>query len=161
MTIISIIAAVSQNGIIGKDNKMPWHIKEDMELFKACTLNKPVIMGRKTHESIGQKLPGRLNIVISRDSYYKPLHHAVKVYTSLDEAIKAQTSYEEVFVIGGGQLYTEALPVASKIYLTRVLKTFEGDVSFPIIPMTEWNIVSTRLSNDSVLWYEFQILERK
>ena len=161
MANISIIVAESQNRIIGINNKMLWYIPEDLAWFRTHTLNKPVIMGRRTHESIGRKLPGRLNIVISRNKDYKPLHPTVLVYASLEEAISRHSNYEELFVIGGGQLYAEALPIAQKIYLTRVLKTFEGDTYFPEIDEEEWNTLDTRLSDDKNLWYEFKILERK
>jgi len=161
MTIISIIAAVSSNNVIGKDNKLPWYIPEDLEWFKSNTLGKPVIMGRKTHESIGKKLPGRLNIVISNNKGYRPLHNMVKTYSSLAEAIQAHQDFEELVIIGGEQIYREALPLASKIYLTSVYKHVEGDAFFPEIDMCQWNIVERKMAMYFSYTYEFQILERK
>jgi dihydrofolate reductase len=161
MAIISIIAAVSRNNVIGKDNKLPWYIPEDLEWFKSNTLGKPVIMGRKTHESIGKKLPGRLNIVISRNENYKPLHGMIKVYGTVDEAVEAHKSCDELVIIGGEQIYKEALPLASKIYLTNIHKDVEGDAFFPELDLYSWNIVSRKTSVYLEYMYEFQILEKK
>ena len=161
MAIISIIAAVASNGVIGKDNKLPWYIPEDLEWFKQNTLGKPVAMGRKTHESIGKKLPGRMNMVISKNKNYKPLHNLVKVYGSLEEAISANAQQDEIVIIGGEQIYREALPVASKIYLTSVLKDVDGDAYFPEFDICSWNVTSRRMSIYHNYVYEFQILEKK
>lgn len=161
MTIVSIIVAVSRNNVIGKDNKLPWHIPEDMEWFRANTLGKPVIMGRKTHESIGKKLPGRLNIVITKNKDYRPLHNMVKVFCSLEEALKFLNNYEEIVIIGGEQLYREALPIVSKIYLTNILKDIQGDAYFPEFDIYSWNVISSRMSMYYDYTYEFKILEKK
>ena len=160
MTNISIVIAVSQNGVIGNIGKIPWHIPEDLKHFKALTINKTIIMGRKTHESIGAKLPRRLNIVISRNAEYCPADPSVLVYKSLSEAIKDHAECGELFVIGGGQLCVEALPIANKIYLTKVLHDFHGDVVFPKLG-AEWLLIDCRLSQDDNFCYEFQTLERQ
>lgn len=160
MAIVSIIVAVASNGVIGKDNKLPWYIPEDLEWFKQNTLGKPVIMGRKTHESIGKKLPGRLNIVVSKNKDYRPLHNLVKVYGSLEEAININVQQDEIVVIGGEQLYREALPIANKIYLTSIHKVIEGDTFFPELEDGAWKIISKKMSSSLDYIYEFQVLER-
>ncbi len=131
MSKVSLIVALSENLVIGKDNKLPWHISEDLKRFKEVTKGHPVIMGRKTFESIGRPLPGRLNIVITRNSGWK--QEGVEVVSSLDEAIKLakQKDTEEIFVIGGGQIFEEAIKLADKLYLTIVHENIEGDTYFP------------------------------
>jgi len=134
MTKISLIVATAENNVIGMDNKMPWHIPADFKHFKAITLGKPCIMGRKTYESIldqlGKPLPGRESIVISRGGY---THEGCTSASSVEEAIekaKAITD-DEIMVIGGAQIYALTLPVADRIYLTRVHQSPEGDAFFP------------------------------
>lgn len=131
---LSLIVATAENNVIGKDNKMPWHIPEDFKHFKEITMGKPCIMGRKTYESIldqlGKPLPGRTSIVISRTGY---THEGCISASSLEEAIekaRAETD-EEIMVIGGAQIYKLALPLADRIYLTRVHQAPEGDAFFP------------------------------
>jgi dihydrofolate reductase len=159
---LSIIIAVSQNGVIGFGGKIPWHIPEDLKWFKLHTINKTIIMGRKTHESIGRKLSGRLNIVISRNENYLPLDNSVLVYTKLSEALKEHADFSnELFVIGGSQLYVEALPVANKIYLTKIFDDFVGDVFFPQLDPNDWKLKETTPSKDENYSYEFCIYERK
>lgn len=160
MTKISIIVAMSDNRAIGKDNKLPWYIPEDLEWFRENTVGKPVIMGRKTHESIGKKLPGRLNIVVSKDKNYIPLNNQVKVVTSLKEAVDLCASYEEIFVIGGEKIYKEAINIADKIYITRIEIVINGDVYFPEWDSKLWQTTSSRMSGDRNYIYEFQVLER-
>ena len=135
---LSLIAAISENNVIGKDNKLPWHIPEDLQRFHKITTGHPIIMGRKTYDSIGRPLPGRLNIVITRDSSYK--NEAIKIVHSLDEAINIATQHEslnqssiekEIFVIGGGQVFRQAIEKADKLYLTIVHITIDGDAQFP------------------------------
>jgi len=126
---ISLIAAMAKNRIIGKDNQMPWHLPADLGHFKTVTLGKPIIMGRKTYESIGRPLPGRKNIVMSRDKDYKL--EGCETVTSLEEAIKLVEDVEEIMIIGGGFLYTECIPQADKLYLTFIDLDVEGDTQFP------------------------------
>jgi dihydrofolate reductase len=127
--IISMIAAMADNRIIGKDNKMPWHLPADFAWFKRCTLGKPVIMGRKTYESIGRPLPGRHNIVISRDASL--VIEGVSIVSSIEEAIEVAANVDEVMIIGGGSIYQACMPQANKLYLTFIDLNIEGDTQFP------------------------------
>lgn len=137
---ISMIAAMAHNRVIGKDNQMPWHLPADLKHFKAVTLGKPVIMGRKTYESIGKALPGRLNIVITRDSTYK-LDDAV-VVNSPEEALTAAGDCEEVMVIGGGNIYQTFLPRCDRLYLTFIDANIDGDTQFPdYLQQTTWHVI--------------------
>ncbi len=127
--IISMIAAMADKRIIGKDNQMPWHLPADFSWFKRCTMGKPVVMGRKTYESIGRPLPGRQNIVISRDASLRI--EGVTTVTSIDSAFEAAGDVEEVMIIGGGAIYAECLPMANKLYVTHIEAVIEGDTQFP------------------------------
>ncbi|MEG0655562.1 MAG: dihydrofolate reductase [Mucinivorans sp.] len=133
---ISIIVAVAQNGVIGCHNRLIWHISQDLQHFKALTMGHPILMGRKTYASIGRALPGRQNIVLSRNADLRidGVDHA----SSLEEALALVGKDEEVFVIGGGEIYKLAMPRASKLYLTRVYQEPEGDAFFPEIDEKEW-----------------------
>ena len=133
---ISIIVAVASNGVIGDKNSLLWHIREDMVHFRTTTSGHPVIMGRKTYDSIGRPLPKRTNVVITRDTNL--VIEGCTVVHSLEEAVSMFDSAEEVFVIGGAQIYAQALPLAERIYLTVVGKEYEGDTSFPDIDYAEW-----------------------
>ena len=128
---ISIIAAVSENGVIGKDGGLPWKISADLKRFKELTMGLPIIMGRKTFESIGRALPGRTNIVITRDLNYQAT--GCTVAGSLEQAIKKaeKTGSNEVFIIGGGEIYRAAIKIADTLYLTLVHATVSGDTFFP------------------------------
>ena len=137
---INIIAAVARNGIIGGDNSLLWHISEDLKRFKALTTGHPVIMGRKTWESLGRPLPGRTNVVISRNREFSAA--GCLTAGSLGEALKLFAPDTELFIIGGGQIYAAAMPLADKIYLTLVDADYEGDTFFPAIPTGEWTEVS-------------------
>ncbi len=129
MPIISLIAAMANNRVIGKNNDMPWHLPADLAHFKRVTMGKPVVMGRKTFESIGRPLPGRKNIIISRNPDYRVdgCEHA----TSLEEAIDMLKNEEEIMIIGGGNLYTQALQNANRLYLTFIDLDVDGDTLFP------------------------------
>jgi len=129
MPIISLIAAMAKNCVIGKDNGMPWHLPADLKHFKALTLGKPIIMGRKTYESIGRPLPGRLNIVISTNTRYTL--DGCETVTSLEEALTLVNDVEEVMIIGGGFLYAQTLSQANKLYLTLIDLEVDGDTQFP------------------------------
>lgn len=127
---ISMIAAMAHNRVIGKDNQMPWHLPNDLKHFKAVTLGKPVIMGRRTYESIGKALPGRINIVITNNADYS-LDDAI-VVNSCDAALQvAQESSAEVMIIGGGSIYQHFLPLADCLYLTFIDLEVQGDTQFP------------------------------
>ncbi len=127
--IISMIAAMADNRIIGKDNQMPWHLPADFAWFKRCTMGKPVVMGRKTYESIGRPLPGRQNIVISRDEALSI--EGVTTVTSIEQALAVSGDVDEVMIIGGGAVYAACLPMANKLYVTHIEAAIEGDTQFP------------------------------
>lgn len=127
--VISLIAAMANNRVIGKDNQMPWHLPADLGHFKTKTLGKPVIMGRKTYESIGRPLPGRRNIVITRNSSYKA--EGCEMAASLEDAIELVNEVEELMIIGGGHLYSQAMPLADRLYLTFIDLDVDGDTKFP------------------------------
>ena len=127
--IISMIAAMADNRIIGKDNQMPWHLPADFAWFKRCTMGKPVVMGRKTFESIGRPLPGRLNIVISRDASLSI--EGVTTVASIEQALEVAGEVEEVMIIGGGAIYAACLPMANKLYVTHIEAEIDGDTQFP------------------------------
>ncbi|MDO6707645.1 type 3 dihydrofolate reductase [Photobacterium sp. 1_MG-2023] len=126
---ISMVAAMAKHRVIGKDNAMPWHLPADFAWFKKVTLGKPIVMGRKTFESIGRPLPGRHNIVITRNPDYRA--EGVTVVTDLHAAQVAAGAVEELMIIGGGSVYAECLPMADALYLTLIDLTVEGDTCFP------------------------------
>ena len=137
---VSIIVAIAQNGTIGDKNSLLWHIKEDMRFFRTTTSGHAVIMGRKTFESLGSKpLPKRTNIVITRAD--RSFDGALTAH-SLDEAVAMAAGDEEIFVIGGAQIYAEALKSADRLYITRVYRDYEGDTAFPDINYSEWRLVA-------------------
>lgn len=125
------VVAVARNGVIGKDNKLPWHFKTDLQYFKRLTTGSTVIMGRKTFESIGRALPGRKNFVLSRSP--RPPAGTVQFFTSLVEAL-AQVTTPAAFVIGGAELFQETLPLIDGVYLTRIDAEYEGDTHYPELP---------------------------
>ena len=142
--LISLIAAASENGVIGKNNQLPWHLPDDFQYFKDQTLNKPIIMGRKTFESMGKPLPKRQNIVISRDEKFFSAHSPstdVFCAKTLTQAILLAGNVPEIIIIGGGVIYEQALPMADRIYLTRVHHVVEGDVFFPELDLTQWSVI--------------------
>lgn len=158
---ISIIVAMASNRVIGFNNQMPWHLSADLKKFKQITMGSPIIMGRKTYESIGRPLPGRQNVVISRSASYHP--NGCQVFNSLDSAIQAFSSYEDIFVIGGATLYQALLPKASYLYITQINKHFDGDTYFPDIDAERWRTVSREdIDNDDSVdfTYSFIKLER-
>jgi len=153
--ILSVIVAVSRNGVIGRDGDMPWHLSSDLKRFKQLTMGAPVIMGRKTQESIGKPLPGRLNIAVTRNFDWSA--DGVIRVGSLDAAIELATAHlesaepdpndpeaplaDEIFVIGGGEIYAQALAIADLLYVTHVEAEVEGDTHFPAIDPAVWEIV--------------------
>ena len=140
--VISILVAAAENNAIGKNNQLLWHLPNDLKFFKNTTWGLVVIMGRKTFESVGKPLPGRINIVITRQADWKA--EGVTAATSLKDALhKAEAAnFKEAFVIGGGEIYKEAFHQADIVYLTRVHAEFNGDTFFPAIHETEWELVS-------------------
>lgn len=134
---IAMIAAMAKNRVIGKDNKMPWHLPEELGYFKEITMGKPIVMGRNTFESIGRPLPGRKNIVISRDTSL--VIEGVTVVHSIDEAILAGDECEELMIIGGAMLYNEMLVKADILYITDIELDVDGDAYFPDYNKYNWN----------------------
>ena len=141
MTILSMIVAHAADRVIGKDNDMPWHLPADLAYFKKTTLGKPIIMGRKTYESIGRPLPGRKNIVISRDGEYRA--EGVEVVSSVEAALSLVDDVEEVMVIGGGAIYQHCLPSADKLYITHIDARINGDTFFPEYDLNIWEKVTS------------------
>lgn len=161
---ISIIVAAALNHAIGKDNQLLWHLPNDMKFFKNTTWGLPVIMGRKTYESLGKPLNGRVNIVITRQKDWKAA--GVVVVNDLADAlfVAASTDCKEVFIIGGGEIYQQSFAKAQQIYLTSVQTTIEGDTYFPEINIDEWELVSNKdFAADAkhAFAYSFQLWNRK
>ena len=135
---ISLIVAASENGVIGRDGQLPWRQSADLRRFKALTMGKPIVMGRKTWESIGRPLPGRQNIVVSRQPGFEI--NGADVVTGVAEAVAAADPADEIMIIGGSEIYALFLPLADRIYLTRVHANVEGDAWFPP-PGDDWRLV--------------------
>lgn len=136
---ITLIVAVADNGVIGRDNTLPWHLPDDLKRFKRLTLGKPIVMGRKTFDSIGKPLPGRQNIVVTRDANYR--RDGVTVVNDVDAALRAAGAVPEIMVIGGAELFRTLLPRAGRLHLTRVHGNIEGDVMWPALDAREWQVV--------------------
>lgn len=142
--ILSLLLAASENNVIGKDNQLPWHLPNDLTYFKNLTWGLPILMGRKTFDSIGKPLPGRKSIVITRQNYWQ--HKGVDAVHSVKEAVQKAAAYgaKEIFVIGGAEIFKTAMSTANRIYLTRIHHSFDGDVFFPPVNEQEWMLVSER-----------------
>ncbi|WP_263080754.1 dihydrofolate reductase [Endozoicomonas sp. Mp262] len=165
---IAMIAAVAENNAIGINNKMPWYLPGDLRYFKAVTMGKPIIMGRKTFESLRKPLPGRTNIVITRDKSYSiegaRVVHSLEDALSLAEDIAMIDGVQELMVIGGGEIYRQALPKAGRLYLTKVYQSFEGDAFFPEIDQGQWQEVARedhQTDDEQHLTYSYLVLDRK
>ncbi|MBC9930241.1 dihydrofolate reductase [Chitinophaga qingshengii] len=160
---VSIIVAASENNVIGINNQLPWRLSTDLKYFKSTTLGKPIVMGRKTFESLGKPLPGRPNIVITRQTDFRP--EGVYVVASVDAAIEKAKTFEgeELFITGGSQIFEQAWHLVNRIYLTRVYAVVPGDAFFPAIHGNEWTLVSDeRHEADEKNQYpfSFQVWER-
>ena len=158
---IALIAALAENRVIGRHNQLPWRISADLKHFKALTMGKPVVMGRKTWESIGRPLPGRENIVVTRDTGYQA--QGCQVVHSIEEAFQLTNKSDEVMIIGGAGLYQQTLEHADRLYLTRVRAEVEGDTRFPEIDPQQWREVaceSHSADKNNEHDYDFVILER-
>jgi len=143
---IIIIAAIASNGVIGRANgEMPWHVKEEFQHFKQTTLGSAVIMGRKTFETLGKPLKGRENIIVSRNKNFRLTFEETKVYHSLDEAVSycQSKNCEKAFIIGGGNIYSQAMPIADEMILSFMKFEAEGEIKFPEIQNDIWQLVST------------------
>lgn len=159
---ISLIAAVSSNGVIGADGGLPWHLPDDFRYFKDVTTGHPVVMGRRTWESIGKPLPGRANIVMTRHGSYAA--EGARVVHSREEALAAAGEVRELFVIGGGDIYEQFLPIAARVHLTQVDAVVEGDTRFPVLDEEEWHLVcSDRHPADArhAYAFEFRVYDRR
>lgn len=147
---LSLIVALAENRVIGRDNKLPWYLPNDLKYFKQVTMGKPVVMGRKTYESIGRPLPGRANIIITRQADYQPrgANESVKVVASLEAARELAESIclidgqQEAMIIGGAEIYTQALPLVDRMYLTEVHAEVEGDAYFPEFDRSSWKKIA-------------------
>ena len=164
---LAVIVDAAENGVIGRDNSLPWHLPEDLRYFKRVTLGKPIVMGRKTFESIGRPLPGRSNIVVSQNPEY--VAQGVRLVASLGEAlalarqIAAATGAGETVVIGGAQIYAQVLPRADRLYLTRVHASPEGDTLLPPIDWSLWRETARErraASGDNPYDYSFMVYDR-
>lgn len=159
-TRISIIAALAKNRVIGIHNTLPWRLPDDLRHFKALTMGHHIIMGRKTYESIGKPLPGRTTVIITRGDFAAP--EGVKIAHALDEAIAVCGTDEEIFFVGGAQLYAQALPLADRLYLTEIQSEVEGDAWFPAFDRAQWREASRDKRRDeaSGLEYHFVVYDR-
>ncbi|MGG0791294.1 dihydrofolate reductase [Peribacillus simplex] len=160
---ISLIVAMDQNRVIGKNNELPWHLPADLQYFKKVTMGHPIIMGRKTFESIGRVLPGRENVIVTRNQDFKAegcvvLHDIEQIKTFAD------SRDEEVFVIGGAEIFKEILPVTDRLYITEIHETFEGDTFFPMIDENQWDKISSNsgsIDEKNRYAHDFIILQKK
>lgn len=161
---ISLISAVAQNGVIGKENDLPWYLPDDFAYFKRKTSQHPIIMGRKSLDALGKPLPNRTNIVLTRNPDFQ--FEGVTVLHTLDDAIAAAKAVndQEIFVIGGSEIYAMALPVATTLYLTEIHKAYDGDASFPAFNKADW-IETSRQDHPAddrhETSFDFVVYERK
>ena len=162
MTSLSIIVAMAKNRVIGANNTLPWHLPADLKHFKTLTMGHHLIMGRKTFDSIGKPLPGRTSVVVTRNADYAP--PGVVVANSLETALSACGTDEEIFVIGGAEIYTQALELADTLYITEIKRDVAGDVSFPEFDKKEWQEISREIHHQETpesLEYHFVEYRRK
>ncbi len=156
--LLSLIVAVAKGNVIGGDNKLLWHLPADLKHFKNVTMDHTIIMGRKTFESIGKPLPGRKNIVVTRQDDYQA--NGCTVVNNLQEAINSCEKEEEAFIIGGAEIFRQSIPAADKIYLTRIDHAFDGDVFFPNLNFSEWKLVKyVKYHADEKNKYEYSFAE--
>ena len=161
--ILSLLVAADENNVIGRDNKLPWHLPNDLRYFKNQTWGMPILMGRKTFDSIGKALPGRKSIVITRNNEWQS--DGVEVVHSVEESIEKAKSFgaKEIFVIGGAEIFASSFGLANRIYLTRIHHRFEGDSFFPELAESDWKLVQTRqcpADEKNAYSHTFQVWER-
>jgi len=161
---ISLVVAAAENNAIGKNNQLLWHLPNDLKFFKNTTWGMPVIMGRKTFESVNKPLPGRFNIVITRQQGWKA--ESVVAAVGLQDALRkaAETNCKEAFIIGGGEIYKQSMEIADKIYITRVHAILDGDTFFPAIDETKWQLTHNQdfaADEKHAFAYSFQTWEKK
>ncbi len=166
--IIAIVVAVSENGVIGRAGGLPWRLSSDLKLFKKITMGKPIVMGRKTFQSIGRALPGRTNIVVTRDRTFEADNVVVAgdLETALEMArdVAGRTGADEVCVVGGGEIYMQALPVTDRIYRTQIHMSVEGDTRFPDLGEDDWREVERTFfpaSENDNADFTLAVLERR
>lgn len=160
--LVSAIAAMDRNRVIGKNNQLPWHLPADLKHFKRITMGCPILMGRKTYQSIGKPLPGRCNVVITSDTEFKAC--GCVVANSIDMALTAAAYSKEVFVIGGASLFEKMLPKIKRIYLTVIDEVFDGDTFFPELNVSEWHEVQRinhQPDENNIYSYSFVTLDRR
>jgi dihydrofolate reductase len=158
---IAAITAMSENRVIGKNNQLPWHLPADLRYFKKLTMGRPILLGRRTYESIGRPLPGRCNVVISRDPTFQA--PGCVVAKSIETALSAVSYSDEVYVIGGAQLYAEMLPRTQRLYITLVHQKMEGDTFFPEVDKYQWRQTSREdhpADEENIYPYSFIVLDR-
>lgn len=160
----SIIVAMGRNGVIGKDNRLPWHLPADLRFFKRTTMGHPMIMGRRTYDSVGMPLPGRTNIVVTRSAEFAPA--GVVVARTPDEALQLAEARdaEEIFIAGGSEIFRLMLPMADRMYVTRIEADFDGDTFFPDVDWRQWELVSSEehQPDEKNRWaYSFLVYDRK
>ena len=160
LPLVSIIVAMDSNNLIGNKNNLPWHIPGELQRFKRITMGKAIIMGRKTHNSIGKILEGRMNIILSKNSSFKSKD--AHVFNTLDDVLEKFTSNDEIFIIGGEEIFKLALPITQKIYMTKIHKNFKGDTWFPKINEIEWKVIDAEnhFNEEKQIKYSFLIYER-
>lgn len=158
MMMLALIAAVAKNGVIGIDNRLPWHLSLDLQYFKSTTLNHTILMGRKTFDSIGKPLPKRRNGVITRDLSWQ--HDGCEVWHSVEEAVTGLAQDEQVFVIGGEEVFKLAFPFATHMYLTEIDHDFPGNVFFPAYEKTAWQEISRIPQQDGEVSFDFVVYKR-
>ncbi|MFJ7745883.1 dihydrofolate reductase [Peribacillus sp. NPDC097295] len=160
---ISLMVAMDENRLIGKNNALPWYLPADLQYFKRVTMGHPIVMGRKTFESIGRILPGRENVIVTRNHDFQVegctiLHDVSEIKTFADN------SEQEVFVIGGAEIFQAILPVTDRLYITQIHEEFEGDTYFPVINETEWESVVTIpgvIDDKNIYAHDFIVLRKK
>lgn len=157
-TRLNIVVALATNGVIGRDGGLPWHLPADLRRFREITWGYPIVMGRRTHESIGRALPGRLNLVISRDPHCA-LAPCV-VVPDLDAALAAAGEVAEVMIVGGAAVYAAALPRCTRLFLTEIHADVDGDVRFPEFSRADWRETARSTHREDDLDYSFVVLER-
>jgi dihydrofolate reductase len=160
---ISFVVAMDENRVIGKDNQLPWHLPEDLKFFKRVTMGHPIAMGRKTHESIGRVLPGRENIVITRQPDYRS--EDCTIFYSVEDFVKYSLNIsDEIFVIGGAEIFKETFPHVDRLYITLIHEDFAGDTFFPEFNLGEWELVSNEQGikdEKNPYDYDFRLYVRK
>lgn len=158
MSTIALIAAVAKNGVIGIDNRLPWHLSTDLKYFKATTLDHTILMGRKTFDSLGRPLPKRRNIVMTQNKSWQ--QEGCEVVHSIDEVLAKTSTEEKVFVIGGEAIFAAFLPRADYLYLTEIHQDFEGDTFFPHYEKTQWQEIQRLPHVEDEVRFDFVVYKR-